>query len=93
MVRGPLYCCGMTQPTSAQQSGGIRVDRVRLRILRVVLGLTQKELGLAIGVSRGLVSAWECGDREIAKEHIDAIADLILKSGAADTVRECEGTL
>lgn len=37
----------------------------KLRKLRLEKGLTQKEVGLSVGISDKVVSAWECGYRDI----------------------------
>lgn len=47
-----------------------------LRTLRDRLGLSQTDLGKALGVSLNTVHVWEKGDREPSASHLQALAGL-----------------
>lgn len=47
-----------------------------LRTLRERLGLSQTDLGKALGVSLNTVHVWEKGDREPSASHLQALAAL-----------------
>lgn len=47
----------------------------RLRELRLLKGLSQKELGKALGVSNSTISMYERGEREPDFDTLDLIAD------------------
>lgn len=62
-------------------------ERGRLaREARERTGLTQRELAAAIGVSRVLVSQWECGRSSPSLQHTEAIAALDFGAQAAARV-------
>lgn len=49
----------------------------RIRHYRKAAGLTQAELGAKLGVTQGLVSRWENGDKSVPPERIEEIAQTL----------------
>ena len=52
--------------------GGSIGDRIRLE--RTTAGLTQEQLGIAVGVTAEAVSLWESGKRRLAADKVPSIA-------------------
>ncbi len=48
----------------------------RIKALRESAGMTQEELGAAVGVSDKVVSKWECGETKPSVEILPALADV-----------------
>lgn len=48
----------------------------RIKVLRESAGMTQEELGTAVGVSDKVVSKWECGETKPSVEILPALADV-----------------
>jgi transcriptional regulator with XRE-family HTH domain len=52
---------------------GLRLDQL-VRIARTRAGMSQQDLGRAVGVSKAVVSAWERGLTRPSGEHLQALA-------------------
>lgn len=48
-----------------------------LKQFRIESGMTQKELGEAVGVNRTVITHWENGDTSPRVEHLPRIADAL----------------
>jgi putative transcriptional regulator len=60
-----------------------------LRAKRIGAGLTQGELARKLGVTRQLVSLWDCGDAFPAPKHIPLLAE-VFKQKPEHLAREIE---
>lgn len=49
------------------------MDALFIRVNRKKKGLTQKELGELLGVSRQVVNCWENGKRNISKKNMEKL--------------------
>lgn len=54
----------------------IEIDKVSLPVARKIAGLTQKELGTAVGVSESTVINWEKGRSEPTVNQAQKISEL-----------------
>jgi len=59
------------------------VDGRRVKLARVALGMTQRQLAQIVGVSQELVSAWELGARRLTAEHLQLLVDTLQRVGPA----------
>ena len=55
----------MPKPRDIPARKGTKQDSKRLKVLRIQLGLSQRELAMEFYVSSGTVSLWEAGERPI----------------------------
>lgn len=60
----------------------VKIGR-RIRHIRGLLGMTQKELGERIGVLQATVSSWETARSEPKEHHLRGIAELVMPSDRA----------
>ena len=60
----------------ARKRGQLPLPAVR-RLIREAVGISQDELGRALGVSGACVSRWESGERTPRGKHLDGYVDLL----------------
>ena len=53
-------------------------DPARIRLIRQAAGLTQAEVGAAVGVTQETVSKWESGDATPSNVRLAALIDVLL---------------
>ena len=53
------------------------MDRETLRMRRLLLGLTQQEVGRAVGVSKGCICRFERGEKVLNKDRIKKLRGLL----------------
>jgi len=51
--------------------------RIRLKLIRELNGLKQKEIAGLLGIDPSLVSRWEKGDRNINTEHKRRLSEIL----------------
>lgn len=57
--------------------------RERIKYTRLLYGLTQKDVGQALGVSKQYISQCECNNVECADERLIEIINIVYKLGEA----------
>lgn len=56
-------------------------DSVRVRIIRLLLGIKSKELAARLGITAGALSSWETGRHCPQREKRKLLADICQKEG------------